>query len=545
MNSNTARAASALRVVAAFVCAHTLLAQAQDTSPALRDSAGVVAADQLVEAAAIYCDREAPAEGTRLRRELAQWRAQHGVAAVRERLIALKPDLAQASPQAQQRMAERMGREASPAKACVQMIDALHSPQMDLRQRMPAAYDGAALVAPRAGSNPPAAMPAKASPPSAAAPAGAVVINPAQLAAMLERGRGVKGVDRALAAAGLSGPLLIRGRVVKRGEFHHLDHIEGPFHARILVAPRLNLSAFEGQEVTITGSLDGWPGALAFIRHARLVANAPGLPVSREPTAPGMVRMPVETDRVRTAPGRGVPAGDIVGVLYHGRSGVTGSGNLGFVEDATVLLRDGWACNRQDLPPSDLDAKASRELEPQRWLRWRRSGGGFEVQAQDDHGRPAGAWRRAEGTLKSPWPAGTRLNGSYSTASFHGSLALGGTYFKSTRIFHDDGRYTDSRYSQSGSGSVAATLNGFSAGGSSHSDARGTRSSAGGGGDGVAVATSSRRDDGAEHRGRYSLDGYTLEIHLDSGRVLRQLSFPLEGRNGLWIGSASYQPDRK
>jgi hypothetical protein len=518
------------------------LAQAQPT-PALRDSAAVVATDQVVEAAAAWCDRESPPEAARLRSAQAAWRERQGVAAVRDRLAALAPGQAAPSPEVARRIGERMAREGAPARTCEQMTASLATPAMDLRQRHPAAYEAGALAAARPGVATPAAAPN--APVAVVAPAGATVINPAQLSAMLERARKVKDVRDRLAAVGLAGTIYIKGRVVRRGESLFLDHVDGAFHSRMMVSPSVDLKGREGQEVVVSGRLEELPLSLAFLRSARLLTDTQGLVASNEPAEPGLVRMTVEADRIRAAPGKGVPLADIAGVLYHGRGAVGGDGNFTFKEDAIVLLRDGWAYDRLDVPPSDLDLKASRELEPQNWLRWRRAGSGFEVQAQDDHGKPKGEWRVAGGSLKAPWPAGAKLSGIYTTASFVGSAALGGTYFRNSHIFHDDGRYQDSNLTQSGSGSMAAQMNGFSAGGSSHSGASGTQSSAGGGNQSVAVATSSRRDDGAEHRGRYSVDGYTLEIRYDSGRVSRMLSFPGAVSDAIWIGSRSYTPQNK
>lgn len=40
-----------------------------------------------------------------------------------------------------------------------------------------------------------------------------------------------------------------------------------------------------------------------------------------------------------------------------------------------LLLDDGWLYDRPGAPPpSDLDVKASRDLEPQYWHRWKSAG---------------------------------------------------------------------------------------------------------------------------------------------------------------------------
>jgi hypothetical protein len=354
-----------------------------------------------------------------------------------------------------------------------------------------------------------------------------------------------------LEAAGLAGTIAIKGRVVSRGENRfYLEHQEEGFRSKLSVSPGVSLKEYEGRDVIVAGRLDEWPSALVFLRDSRVI-DGRGLKASSEPTAPGMFRIQVEAERIRTAPGKGVSTGDVHGVLYHGRGATGSNGLFTFKEDVTVLLRDGWAYSRIDVPPSDLNLKASRELEPQRWGQWRRAGGGFEIRWQDDHGRAKGDWRKAEGRLVEPWPSGTRLAGVYTSAAFHGSIALGGMYVKNTHVFAKDGTYEDSRFSQAGSGSMAAT-NGFSSQATSHSNKTGTTSVAGttastdssgamtsSGTPSMAVTSRSNRDDGSQHRGRYTIDGYTLEIRRDNGQVDRLLTFKSLSE-GIWIRDRTF-----
>jgi hypothetical protein len=377
-------------------------------------------------------------------------------------------------------------------------------------------------------------------------------LNPAQLSAIVDRTPYVKDRSQAqrLQTAGLAGTIAIKGRVVKSGEHLFIEHQEDGFRSKLSVSPGVGLKAYEGRDVIVAGKLDEWPSSLAFLREARVV-DARGLKASSEPTAPGMVRVRVQADRIRTAPGKGVATRDVQGVLYHGRGGTGSNGLYTFKEDVTVLLRDGWAYDRLDVPPSDLNLKASRELEPQRWCQWRRAGGGYEIRWQDDHGRAKGDWRKADGRLVDPWPSGTRLAGGYTSAAFYGSLALGGTYTKNTRFFAKDGTYEDSSYSQSGSGSMAAD-NGFSSQTTSQSNKTGSTSVTGttastdssgamtsSGSPSMAVTGSAKRDDGARHRGQYSIDGYTLEIRRGNGQVDRLFTFK-SLTDGIWIGDRTF-----
>jgi hypothetical protein len=551
LRSRSAFAATviAATLIAALACAAP--AAGKEASAALRDSAGVLASDQIVEGTAAYCDQQAPAEGAKLRTAQAQWRQRHDVESVRQRQPAASSAM---SADATRGLHERMAAQGQPAKACAQMIAALGNADMNLRQRYPAAYAAPSAAAPStAAAAGPATGAANTTRPAAAtasAAPGTLLLNPAQLAAIVERTPYVK--DRSqrqrLQAAGLAGDIAIKGRVVKRGEHFFIDHEEGAFHSKLRVSPGVNLKAYEGREVVVAGRLDEWPSSLAFLRNARLVDGS-GLKPSAEPTAPGMTRMAVEADRVRTPPGKGLGSGDVAGVLYHGRGGYVGV-SYQFIETAIVLLRDGWAYERHDVPPSDLNVKASRELEPQRWSKWRRAGSGYELQRHDEQGRPKGQWQKAEGSLKGPWPAGTRLRGSYNAVAFHGSVALGGMYFSNTHVFRDDGGWEDSRFARGYSGGMAAN-SGFNSSTASHSDKTGTQSSSGTtsaasptAAPNVTVTTQGKRDDGAEHRGRYAIDGYTLEIRRDNGRVDRYLTFKSVGE-GLFISDRTFSPPKK
>lgn len=395
---------------------------------------------------------------------------------------------------------------------------------MDLPQRYPRAYEAAAVA--------PAAADAR--------PSG-VWISPAQLTAMIAKARGAGSSRERLQRAGLAGRIYIRGEVVRSRNSHFIEHVDGPFRSRIPVSTGISLAPYAGRTIVVSGVLDGLPGSIAFLRETRIVADASGLVASTEPLEPGLVRVAVDVQQVLAAPGRGIAAERVQAAFLSIEQGVE------YREHAWLLLRDGSLYDRTGIPPADLDAEASRRLEPQHWHRWKTAGPDrIEWQRFDDRGRSDGVWKPARGLMASPWARDTRLDGPFQTASFHGSLALGGTHVSRTMRFMPDGRFESSRSSFSGSGSMAADT-GFSANASSHSDASGTRSSAGGGNAGVAVATRSQRNDGAEHRGTYRLDGYTLELRYDSGRVERVLSFPVPWKPmAVFIGDSVYtRPDKR
>ena len=207
-------------------------------------------------------------------------------------------------------------------------------------------------------------------------------------------------------------------------------------------------------------------------------------------------------------------------------------------EPVMILLDDGWAYRRTDLAPEDLNVKASRELEPQHWARWRKKGKDYEFQAQDDWGQSSGEWTPVRGRPVPPWPKGHRLSTSYESRSFHGSIGFGATSFHSIVGFGQDGRFTTSNSSLSTSGSIAANdaFNPSSTTASSRSDSKGTSTSVSSSsrnetlGTSVGVYGKGKRDDGADRRGTYTLSGYVLETRSDSGQVVRVFSFPWDDK---------------
>ncbi|MCZ8072899.1 MAG: hypothetical protein O9341_02095 [Paucibacter sp.] len=249
--------------------------------------------------------------------------------------------------------------------------------------------------------------------------------------------------------------------------------------------------------------------------------------------------------QLRTAPGQGIQPSDIVTVLQHGYNMTLAGGSMAWVTETRVLLKDGWVYQLDELPPSDLNVQASRRLEADRWQRWRAKGKEFEMQEAPSAGKAAGEWQDLPGFAVPGWAKGRKLDLVVSKSSFHGSLFLGGSYFKTSFIFKPDGRFETLGYSQSGSGMMAATTQGFSAQASSYSSGKGSSSIASGGNAAVVAQSERSRDDGAEHCGSYHFEGYTLELRYDNGRVARVISYPWnEKLKNLFIDGDTYsQPE--
>ena len=149
-------------------------------------------------------------------------------------------------------------------------------------------------------------------------------------------------------------------------DWFYLETNDGTMTSRHWVVAGINLGAFEGQEVTLALRLKELPVALIYPGETRLVRDPSALRASTLPSAPGLRRLKVDVARITAAPGRGLAASRIHGVLYHGR-GTTGANGYEFREEVRLLLTDGWAYLREDIAPADIDVELSRRLEPQNW----------------------------------------------------------------------------------------------------------------------------------------------------------------------------------
>jgi len=271
-----------------------------------------------------------------------------------------------------------------------------------------------------------------------------------------------------------------------------------------------------------------------------LVTDAAGLVPS--PLAQSPLRRPgVLLQRVLAKPGKGVADKDVAAVVIWGEADYNNGSSWN--EDVRFLLRDGTAYARAVMPPDELNATLSRQLEPTQWSRWRKGDLGYELQDWDDDGKPSGDWERIKHLPARAWPQGMTLDGYFESANFSGSLMLGGTTTRRGYRFTRDGRFERSFGRVSGSGGMAAA-GGAVVSASSQADGSGSRSSAGGVANGVGAATQSRSsDDGAGRRGRYQLSGYTLMLDFDDGHQERLLSFAVNSNNNdtIYVGHASYQ----
>jgi len=173
-----------------------------------------------------------------------------------------------------------------------------------------------------------------------------------------------------------------------------------------------------------------------------------------------------------TAPGSGLKPGEVAGVLHEYDLRVVPDGTRGLsarVADETyLLLVDGTVHDGLPVAPDTLDVARSREKEPARWGRWRREGG------QTLASWRGGTWAALRGRMALPAAPGQRLAGHWG-AGISSKGLTGGPDSLRRVTFTSAGRFAEDR-----------------SGGSD-----------------------------ADRAGTYSLSGYALTLHRDSGRTER------------------------
>ena len=512
---------------------------------ALKQLIDAVSLDVMSEASVKACEDVGAASAAQLRSAWVAWRDKHQIAPLRMVVMDLSRRQGSSAPSWKtltEPLRQRVLSDPTPDPTCAALAKDWQGDGMDVSAQYPQARAVAlALVQAKMASAPdlPAVV---------AGPARGQVLLPSQIPALVDQQRRGWSAISEQAAEQTLGQVYAKGRVERWSQSpdrFRLVQEQGDRRAEQIVYLGFDAEPWVGREVVLRGLVTSLSRSSITLSAAALVNDASGLVPSPLAQAP-LERKEVLLQRVTSAPGKGLADKDLAAVVIHGEANY----NFGsrWEEDVRFLLRDGTVYRRTEMPPDQLNVAASRQLEPQRWGRWRNAGKAYEMQAQDDDGRPSGAWAPEKHQAVRPWPQDTRLEGSFSRSTFNGSMVTGGTSSTRGIRFTREGRFERSFNSLSGSGSLAA-INGTVISGSAHGDGKG--SSATGGGTvgtpfGTAGAVSSRKtDDGASRRGRYQLGGYVLTLDYDDGHQERLLSFPVYGDNkSVYVGSGSYSLDK-
>jgi hypothetical protein len=260
-------------------------------------------------------------------------------------------------------------------------------------------------------------------------------------------------------------------------------------------------------------------------------ARAPTRPDPETPTRPAKPEF-----RYIAADHKGVARSAIAGVLYSWHQGWVGM-SLKIQEDAYLLLQDGTArLGLPPVPPEDLDAAAERSADPTQWGRWKKSGGKYLIQR-------AGETKFREpdhAVLRAPGKTDEKLGATYENWSSQSYGTVGGWWSHASITFTRDGRFSRAH-------TGGASRNGFGAGAvhaaTAYNDEGSSVSIVGpntGGG-----TTRRSGSTAADREGSYRIDGYTLELHYDNGRVERRFFYADDERKSIWFDSGEMNLPRK
>lgn len=499
-----------------------------------------VSLDVMSEATMQACADMGVASADRLRDAWVAWRERHQLAPLRQVVEGLRERTGKKPPpwsDLTEPLRERVLADPRAEVTCSALLQDWQGPAMDATALYPRARAvAAALVQVKMVSAP-------SRPAIAAGLVRGPVLRPSQVPALAAQQRGGWSSLNSEVVRREHGLVLVTGRVVRRGP-HRFQLIEarGERQSSAYILLEIDAEPWVGREVVLRGVFTSLRDHGATLADAELVNDAAGLTPSPLPAAP-LARQEVLLRRVMAPQGKGLKPADLAAVVLHGQGNYNNGSS--WDEDVRFLLRDGSCYRRSEMPPDQLDVAASRKLEPQQWCRWRNGPKGYEVQDQDDDGRPAGDWTPLQHRAMSPWAAGTVIDGYFSRSRFDGSLALGGRSSTEGMRFSRDGRFERSHYALATSGGVAAALNSTVIGSSSHANGQGSSATTTGTVGSVGVATRQQQDDGASRRGRYRFDGYAVVLDYDDGHQERLLSFPTSaGPRGVYVGSGSLTLDQ-
>ena len=215
---------------------------------------------------------------------------------------------------------------------------------------------------------------------------------------------------------------------------------------------------------------------------------------------------------IRTAPNKGLKPSQVEAVTYYMDYEPSVYGVDVYYENY-LLLKDGWAYNSPTIPPADFNVVASKKLEPKRWSKWKKNGKMLEKYKKGSRIKPA----KPSQTLD----AGLSFTKSW---TLYGSAGGSSTKYLTLK---KNGRFESSFFSYKG----GADGEGGIVSVHSSKDKKGTRSGSGS----TRGSTKTETKEGAlDMTGTYTLNGYTLELHHDSGKTSRLL-FGFTHGNERWI----------
>ncbi|WP_276485338.1 hypothetical protein [Paraflavitalea pollutisoli] len=215
----------------------------------------------------------------------------------------------------------------------------------------------------------------------------------------------------------------------------------------------------------------------------------------------------------------GLKPAQIKGMIMHLEYTMSGVGGMMVAEYAPyLLLTDGTIYNDPIISPYKFDVAKSRQLEPKKWGTWKEVGKTI-VTAWPNKEREkdkAETWEK-QWFWARPAAPNEKIKGSYKTISGGGNTAMGGNVMiisATDLTFNEQGQFTKA-----------------SVGGGSNS-----------GDFGVSSSTYAHK----EAAGTYTLNGYSLELKYNNGKVeSKSFYFYPDSKEAFGVGSSPYVPKGK
>jgi hypothetical protein len=271
------------------------------------------------------------------------------------------------------------------------------------------------------------------------------------------------------------------------------------------------------------------------VRSCMTPGAAPPAPAVQSTTVQAAKAAPAGTGAVKTAtpPASGLKDSQIEAIVYSWEQ-VYQIGGLQMFEKTYLLLKDGAV--REGLPTDrDFDVAASRRGEARLWGRWRKEGGVYLLSFG------GGAFQKPPGELvRLPGRPGERLAGQFRASSSYQIAGGAGAWSIHGVTLTADGRF--GAYNTGGAGGTTgvgaeqiAVSNVWDDTGSA-----GAVAGPGFGGGSTRRAPDSR----ADRQGAYQIDGYTVTLRYDSGRVERSFFYTDASRRSIWFRGADLLKDK-
>ncbi len=207
---------------------------------------------------------------------------------------------------------------------------------------------------------------------------------------------------------------------------------------------------------------------------------------------------------ITTTPGKGLAPADVKGIVL-----VRHYGLYGPYFDSYLLLANGSIYKDTKPCPYDLNTALSRQTEPRKWGSWKIQGSSLIIQWNKEN-KPS-VYEKNQWFWTQPAAANEKITGGFKALSVGGNTPVGGniiTFAASNIHFNSQGQFTLAR----------------SSGGSS-----------------PAASAYSSRDEG----GSYLLNGYSIELRFNNGKVIRQSFYFYPGaRDHFGIGGNDYVPEK-